>query len=322
MNCLKDILCGRYSLVGIRDFVHCAHPDNILYINNMPGIKLKSAAAIASDEHRSGYEMLNEKIKFATQKVFHRFSTIVADSFDFNAFIEAREISKFNTTVIPKENLDRGLVLRRWRSEMARIYIEEVYIKVKQSGIAIITVLDGDHVKYYQVSLLANITNVVKINYKCNSEHVYITFNQENFDTYSCALEETTGCRTCGTARHANHRLQVSGWNGEEEVEGCFGLGVLANVQCYEEEILCQLLPRMNFMIYYQAAIDIFDEHLVTGRVNPVAVFQNVEKSLENAIMELAIEEKQFKNNITNFLKTTRGECFTCKGSRYGYALP
>ena len=73
MECLNKILCGEYSLVGIRDFVNCAHPETILYINDIPGITLKSASAIANDEQRTGYNLLNDKIKLATKKIFHNF---------------------------------------------------------------------------------------------------------------------------------------------------------------------------------------------------------------------------------------------------------
>lgn len=48
---------------------------------------------------------------------------------------------------------------------------------------------------------------------------------------------------------------------------------VLANVQCYEEEILCQLLPRMAFAIWYQSGIEILQEHVASGRVNAVVNF-------------------------------------------------
>ena len=65
MECLNAILCGDYSLVGIRDFVNCAHPETILYVNDIPGITLKNASAIANDEQRTGYNLLNDKIKLA-----------------------------------------------------------------------------------------------------------------------------------------------------------------------------------------------------------------------------------------------------------------
>ena len=149
MECLNKILCGEYSLVGIRDFVNCAHPETILYINDIPGITLKSASAIANDEQRTGYNLLNDKIKLATKKIFHRFSSIVSDSFNFSSILVAKEIHNFTNTTHSPASLNRGLVIRRWRSEVARIYVEKLYIKVAESGIAIVTIKDGDLEKFF-----------------------------------------------------------------------------------------------------------------------------------------------------------------------------
>lgn len=73
MECLNKILCGEYSLVGIRDFVNCAHPETILYINDIPGITLKSASAIANDEQRTGYNLLMIKLNLQQRKFFTDF---------------------------------------------------------------------------------------------------------------------------------------------------------------------------------------------------------------------------------------------------------
>ena len=324
MECLNAILCGDYSLVGIRDFVNCAHPETILYVNDIPGITLKNASAIANDEQRTGYNLLNDKIKLATRKVFNKFSTMVSDNFDFNSIIESREILNFTTTTKAPEAIERGLVLRRWRSEVAKIYIEKLYIKVEESGIAIIVIKDGDLEKTYQASLLGGgVINEVEVRYKAKSEQVYVTFDQTSFTTYGCKLTSSRGCTSCGQSR-TKHNLEVMGRNGSSEVYDCFGMGVLASVQCYEEAILCQVLPRMAFMIWYQSGIEILQERLASDRVNAVVTFgkeaaANTLVDLQNDLKE---EEKQFAKNITNYLKTTKGECFTCNGNKSTYALP
>lgn len=325
MECLNKILCGEYSLVGIRDFVNCAHPETILFVNDIPGITLKSASAIANDEQRSGFNLMNEKIKLATRMVFNKFSGMVSNQFDFNSIIETREILNFNTTQKSAADLDRGLVIRRWRSEVARIYVEKLYIRVVESGITNVTIKDGDLEKVYQVSLLGGgVINEVDIRYKAKSEHIYITFKQTDFTTYGCKLNETTGCSSCGSSRHSKHNLEVMGWDGSKEVYDCFGMGVLANVQCYEEAILCQVLPRMAFMIWYQSGIEILKEHVASGRVNAVVTFSKdqARETLVDLQNDLKEEEKQFAKNITNFLKTTKGECFTCNGNKSTHATP
>ena len=323
MECINDILCGKYALVGIKDFINCPAPENVLFINDIPGFTMRSAAAIANDEQRTGFELMNDKIRLATKKVFHKFSSVMAGSFDFNAVIEAREISSFSTKTIAPAALERGLVLRRWQSEMARIYIEELYIRTVESGIVNIKIYDGDVVKVYQVSVLANVTNAVTIRYKCKSEQVKILFDQTDFTTYGCQISDSEGCHTCSSS-YSRYKLQIKGWDGDKETNGCFGLGVLANVQCFEETIICQLLPRMDFMIWYQSGIEILMEKMQTGRVNAVVTFGDAktEKLLAYLETELLREEEAFRKISAKFLKNTRGECFTCKGTRVTYGLP
>jgi hypothetical protein len=326
MDCLKDILCGNHALVGIRDFVNCPHPESILFVNDIPGITLKSASQIANEEVRSGYNLLNEKINLATKKVFNNFSGIISENFTFNTFLEAVEINEFSEEVNSPSNTERGLSLTRWHSEMARIYIEQVYIRVAESGIAILKIVDGDITKTYSVSLLANVNNVVSIRYKCESRNVKITFNQTNFSSYKCKQLNVNSCLPCGKnqSNGINKTMIVKGWDGSNETQTCFGLGVLANVQCFEENIICQLLPRMAFMMWYQAGIEILNEKIASERINAVTVFtkDQAKITLEELKKELKIEEKNFAKNINHFLKTTLGECVACNGSRYAYAKP
>lgn len=324
MECLNDIMCGKYALVGVRDFINCPAPESVLFVNDIPGISLKAASSIVNEEQRTGVNLLNDKIKLATRMVFNRFSGLVSGKFDFNSIIEAREISEFSSTTNDPINKERGIILNRWRSEMAKIYIEEVYIRVKESGIAILKIYDGDVTKTYSVSLLADTNNIVKLKYKAKSQSVKIVFNQQNFNTYTCKINEEHGCIPCGYSRKVNHKLQVMGWDGDKETYSCYGVGVLANVQCYEEAILCQLLPRMAFMIWYQSGIEILNEKLASDRINAVTLFtkEQAKETLTQLKSSLEKEEKIFKNNITNFLKTTHGECFTCNGSRYAYGTP
>lgn len=111
------------------------------------------------------------QIKLATKKILNVSLKVILI---FNSILETREIINFNKEIIQAAQRERGLV-RRWEVWNG-IYHKESLDPV-DSGIAIIKVLDGDIETVYQV-LLANLTNEIEINQKCNSEHVYITFDQ------------------------------------------------------------------------------------------------------------------------------------------------
>lgn len=324
MKCIQDIECGKFTLVGVKDFVDCPHPSNILYINRLPGIELKTASAIVNDEYRSGISYLKDCIKLAHTQVFHRFSGMVSDKFTFDSYIDSVTVDRFATTeAYSPEVKERGLSLTIGRFKVAKLFIDEVYIRVKESGIAYVTIKDGDTTKVFETSLLANKTMSVPIAYKCESDNVLITFDQTNFSAYKGTVSNSEGCSSCG--KHTTQPdILVKGWDGIEETNDLFGMGVLANLQCDEEALICQLLPRMNFMVWYQSGINFMEEFLASGRVNAVVSFgkERAAAILEDLELKLAKEEKEFSDNISQFIKKTAGECFTCKGTQFVYGIP
>ena len=323
MECINDIYCGRYALVGIRDFINCPHPENVLFINDIPGLTLKLAPQVANEEQRTGYNLLNDKIIHASKLIINKFDHLSARFFDVNSIIESREISSFGTSTYSPSTSERGLTIRKSQSETAKIFIEEIYIRTVESGIVEVKLYDGDSVKTYEVSVIGNKTNVATIRYKAKRNEVKIVFDQTNFTTYGCEIVGSSSCRSCGGKR-GNKMLEIHGWDGSHENYNCYGLGVLANVQCFSEELICQLLPRMAFMILYQSGIEICTEILASQRITPVVTFgkEKAEQILNYCTTRLKEEEDNFTRTLPTFLKNTRGECFVCKGSRVSYAIP
>lgn len=323
MECINDIYCGRYALVGIRDYINCPHPENVLFINDIPGLTLKVASQIANEEKRTGYNFLNDKIIHASKLIINKFDHLSARFFDVNSVIESKEISSFGTATNEPSNTERGLILSKPQSETAKIYIEELYIKTVESGIVEVKIYDGDITKTYEVSVIGNKTNATTIRYKCKSNTVKILFNQELYTTYSCEIGGSSSCRSCG-GKKANKSLTITGWDGISQNQKCYGLGVLANVQCFSEEVICQLLPRMAFMILYQAGVEICTEMLASQRITPVVTFgkDKAEQILNYCASRLKEEEDNFTRTLPTYLKNTRGECFVCKGSQIKYGTP
>lgn len=323
MECIKDIECGKFTLVGIKDFIDCPHPDNILYINRLPGITLKKASAIVNDEYKSGIAFLKDCIKLAHTQVFHNFSATISDKFTFDSYIDSVTVDRFSHDYHPKVTADRGLSLTIGKFKVAKMFIDEVYIRTRESGIVNLFIVDGDNTKIVEVSVLANKTGVVKLNYKAKSDNVLIYFDQTDFSAYKGLVHNPEGCTRCGK-HYDQPDILVKGWDGEVETNEIYGLGVMANLQCDEEALICQLLPRMNFMVWYQSGINFLKEVLASDRCNGIVTFGREKASviLEELELELEKEQKTFSNSISTFIKKTAGECFVCKGTQFSYAIP
>lgn len=325
MKCLQDIICGTRTIIGIRDYAGCPVPESNLHLNDFPGITLRNASQIANEEVISGVKMLQSQINRATRLVFQEFQNRISTYYNFNSIVETRQLTFFNDTTYSAAAKDRGLILKRWRSEVARIFVEVVYIKANASGDAVVRIIDGATTKSYTVPLQAGVVYALRTDYVAESEQVKVVMDNTSFPVFSGQISESgAGCETCGSSYDV-HGFVVRGLDGDVEQNNYFGIGVMASVRCYEENILCSLLPRMYFIIWYRCAVEYFDD-AVSGnsRTNPVTIFTK-----EQAVLDLekytAKYEKAFEDfvpTIRKFLSSTKGECITCNTDRNVQSTP
>jgi hypothetical protein len=323
MSCINDILCGSRTILGVRDFADCNQPESGMFINDLPGMSLRNAAAIASEEYQTGANLLKEKIKFAMRAVVNDFQDIIAAHFDFNAIVANRELHYFDTTLLPSSAQPEGLKLSMWRSEMAKIYIESVYIQVANSGVAILKITDGDIVKQYEVSLQANVQNKIRIDYKAQNEDVYLTIADASLQKFTGNIHNRAYYAQCGGCQGGGDDLVVMGWDGTKETSSYYGIGVAASVRCYEENAICKLLPRMYFLLLYRAGIEIVEESMRSTRINNVVSFSSDKKEWRNDLWVMYNKEKKnLATNAKTFLRSLKGDCITCNSMRHVQSTP
>lgn len=324
MGCLKDITCGSRVIIGIRDFDACAKPESDLFMNDLPGISLKTAAKITSEEYHTGAEIMKKCINIAVKKVFKDFEEAIAPEFNFNAVIQTRQIDIFNSTVIPLAASERGLILKRWRSELSKIYIEEVYVKSTASGVGEVKIYDGATLaKTISVDLVANEVLTVPVRLSFDQEQVKVVMDDTNFPVYSGSLNNflvngrPESCYACG--QRGQSHFFINGWNGTGEESKMYGIGIKASVRCFEETIICSVLPRMYFLIWYAAGVEFLKERVYSERLNNITIF-NKEKAkelLDEYQIEYSNTYKTFTKSIFKYLKSTKGECLTCNPTIY-----
>jgi len=322
MSCLDDILNGDRVIIGIRDYTECATPESRLYINDLPGFSLKKAANVAPESWSTGVEFLNQCIKLATQHVFDEFAHELTPYFEFGNIVESRDVKTYSDTVISAAALDRGIIIKRWRSEAARLYVESVTVKVMQSGTALITIIDGSAMFTKSVDLEVGI-NDINIGYKAENEQIKIVFDQTNFDTFDGAWTKGSGgCNTCNSG--SKKGIFINGWDGTNESSLTYGVGARVHMQCYEDNILCSLIPKMYFLLWYKAGILVLTEHANTNRINHIATFgqDQAKEMLKTLTDEYQSKYKQLVRSAYEFLRNTKGECIKCNDIRYVQSHP
>lgn len=324
MGCLNDILCGNRVIIGIRDFNECNNPESRLFINELPGITLQNAALVANEEVKSGYDELKRIIGLSTKMVFDDFATEISPYFNFDAIIQTRELKEFSTSYLPVSATQRGLVIKRFRSELAQIYVEEIYFKCNQTGNVIVQLIDGNQTFDYTVAAVAGQIVTLRTDYKAKSESIRLVCDNTAIEVYNGNIHNTLGgCGTCGGSS-SSKGLFITGWDGTNEISKYYGIGVNASIRCYEENILCSLLPRMYFLLWYKAGIQFCNELIHSTRMNKICTFgkDKAEKLRDELMVDYDEKYKIFVKNIYGYLKTTKNDCLTCNGNTYVQSLP
>lgn len=327
MNCLEKILCDQRVIIGVRNFDGCTKPESSLFINDYPGVDLKTASKITGDELLTGNKALQECTKLAIKYVNSDLMDFINQKFRFNNIVETRQTDvNFISEILPAANKDRGRTLTRWRSELAKIFVEEVYIKPDADIVIDLFIEDGVTTKKYEdVTLKKNQVNIVPIGYIAQSEKIKIYFNQSSAGFYNCNSGYfKMGCSVCGSGKNSNDDFLMRGWNGTAEDGNCYGMGVLASVRCYYEDIFCRLLPNLYFPIYYRSVIEFMNMRIHTNRVNNIAMFgEDKAREIKEEVEGLYTEKlKRVTDNSRALLQSIKADCIICNSIQYVQSTP
>lgn len=329
VTCLEDIICGKRSIIGVRDYVQCGEPEAGLYIQDLPAISLKSAAQVAGPEYETGAKLLQACIVRATRLVFSDFLEQAMNSFDFNAIVEGRKTAPFKPTYFAQSVTERGLVYRRWRSEVSRFYVEEIYVKVHESGVFKIKIYDdGILKKEISVDAVADRLVKVRVDESFNGEELKIVADNTNFSPYTFDINRYYGdghCYSC-SGNVMGKAIYCAGWDGTKEVKKGYGIGAFVSVRCHEEFIICSALPRLYMLLWYRSGIEYYNEFLGSNRFGALSSQMSKEQAAKNRD-EL---QKQYNSrwktivpSLKQYIRSTKGECFNCQSfSHYAQVTP
>lgn len=323
-SCIDDILCGKRTIIGIKNFVKCDKPESRLWINDYPGLVFKDAAKLSNEEMQTGNEVLETSIQQGIKLAFDDFMDFLRSKYDFNAIAETRQLENFSDKITTRANIERGLSLRRWRSEMALMHIEEVYIKTPQNTVIDLLVYDGTTlVKFENITLEADKKNVIRIDLICNSETVKILYNQKDNDVYKCDFSRRNGWTPCGSCG-SRGGFVITGWDGNREADNCFGMGVLAYIRCYEEKVFCALIPRLYTAFYYRSVMEFMQYRLRSNRINNLTLFgeEKAKEMYDEAAAAYKLKYQTVVDNSAAFLRSLKGDCLTCNSMHYVQSTP
>ena len=323
MSCLDRIINGEDTYIGIKGVASCESPIWDLYINDLPGMSLKMASAIASEEYESGIKLMSDKIKLATRLVIDDFRTFIFPAYAVNSIVDQATMNPADDTItyVAPFAAFRGIRIERSpEARFTKIYIPDARWLAYETGTITVRIIDGPVTIEQTHQVTGQQWNYLPIRYKAQHHVVRIEVDNSSF---SVALFKRKPCRTCKGGVKRSQYLDVDGWDGTRETTLTYGLDVTAQLICDEDEIVCSLLDRMKFIVWYRAGIEVLEEFLQTTRLNFITLDKKRAGELKDSLEEkYKLKYNTFRESLVPFLKGQTDICFNCRRSRYVQVHP
>ena len=239
-------------------------PTSGLYINDLPGINLRSAANVADSEYQSGLVFLQDKISFATQLCVEELRTYFLPYFRINSIVDDHRFGVFKTAALNPQASERGIKLKRHSSRMLKLRVERIKIKLQQVGfVHSVEITDGNVQTSYDFKTDLNGEAEIDLSYLATEKEIFVTMDNAAINPIDATIKKACNCYA-----HKGRYISGYGWNGTGTASSTFGLQVDVSAPCDEDEFACAIIHRLKFPILYRAGIEIVKEMIATDRLN------------------------------------------------------
>ena len=308
------------NFIGVCQSEEPASPSSGYYINDLEGVNLEFAAAVADSNYKTGIDLLEKKIAFATAYTVNDLNQWLLPFFRVNSTVDDLRIGEFKTTFLTPSAADRGVRIKITESRMMKMRIDRVKINIQEAAFAhILTITDGQSVTNYDFTTDANGDAEIQTNYTANTRDVYVTMDNTAINPNSTDVRQGCNCYTKDT-----RFLRGRGWSGLSQANSTYGIQVFSTAECDQEELACAISHRLALPILYQSGIQIVKELLTTSRLNSFTILdkekggfmlQEFENEYKKSINILSASLPDLMNRIDHI-------CVVCNGTRYVQGLP
>jgi hypothetical protein len=314
MSCLDDIRSGNTIIVGIKD--HPVYKNSLsgLNVDDHPGLNLKMFSGMVDAVTESGWQMVIDKISLAAKLVFDEFKTFMNPLFTINATVMTAIAGIYNDLYNTATTNDNGVVIRRYPSRLAKIFISEISLWCQNTGTYTYYIADGGTITPYTIDLIGGEEQIVIINKMFKNQQVRIYWNDPTLITRAGHINYD----------NLNEYLMVYGINGNNEDQYMYGINPTISLICDEDELICPVINRLYTPIWRRAGIEVLKEKISSDRINPVTLFGKTW-----AIDTLPVWQAEFDSTFKVVQQSLRSYhsqytdlCLTCNSDSYVQSTP
>lgn len=325
MSCLDNILQGKEYIIGLRGYptlTALSSPISGLYINDIRGITLKTAAAINNEEHASGLELIKLILTNSARLVIDDFNTQVQPDFAVNSAVYSESFGKFSTLYRNAANTNRGMQLTKREAKLTRIYISDIEVKINTTGNFDIVIDDNGTLFKTAISTIAGQVLSVPINRLCEADVVKIYLDTKGVAVAYNNNGLMSKCFSCGANSYKH--ISAVGLDGALTNNEFYGIKVNVTLQCCEDLLICNILNRMYFLFWLRTGVEFYNEITSSKRLNPIC---NMAKEGALDVRDELMREynkkfKTFQQSIKQYLGSIKDICIDCRGVKFYNSIP
>lgn len=307
MACFDDFITYRGSGVT---------PTSGIYVNDLYGIQLVKADAIANTDYATGVAFINEKIAFAITLVSNELKHYAMPYFKEHSVIGHYLGGEFDDDLeyYSTSANNRGIRVTIRDTTLAQIIVNRVRVLANTAGLRNIVITDGELSTNYPITLVAKTEQDLEINYQANRSRIYITISNispsKGYSEMSC---------------YDNYDiLDVDGWTGSGVASHNYGLRANITVVCSDNNLACLLKHKLGLSVLYRFGIEFVREVQETDRLNYF--------TLLNRTAAQELEEKYWEDynksmedlarSMPILLRQLDDCCITCNQTKYVERIP
>lgn len=317
------------NYIGIREYCKDGStpvPYSGLYIDDVPGFTLSKLATFANLEHvETPQELFYAKLNLAIAHVKKDFLWELRKRFKVRsaAVREFREIGVYERNEFnAPENIQRGVVIENKiykAQKLTKLKITEVTLWARPSGNTFISIIDGDNVTNYPITVDAYGPVTIKLDHYIENDYAFIVADNSLLETYYSDVYSRNNpnyylsCISCCDSGKSD--VYMFGWDGNTRSSNTYGISVKALLYCDLDDFWCSLKDVLDLSILYKLAYLLIEEGIFGTRQNFIND-ENPEQDYMNYLRAEYLDKLKIAVGESEILaKTIDKFCLPCYGA-------
>lgn len=305
-------------------------PLSGLYINQLPGITLKSIDSIANDEQVTWVKVWEDVQQRAARRFNTSVNRLMAKKYKLNTLNKSHCLNstEYETEIIEDENKWKGFTIKLDEinsnsiSAFQTIFIQNVKLYSSTTDSSLIKVYDmnTNEVLFESESKPMTIGwNIININKQFFSNWIFVAYNASTIKSYDLIVSEDASepcpciiCDTCTVSVSGAESEDIENPTNITSGTNSFGLTGCFNVSCSFNSLVCK-----NKNIFSNAWMNLLGAELMVERIYSERLNRYTtagKKEAQELLDYFNTEfEDRLKESVAGILLDDNDCCFVCE---------